>query len=73
MQYQWRRVLLGFWREKLAIGLTAIFKGCVWDAGIGECRPVVGYVVAFLLLGPIWALLDEVILTLKRWWASDVF
>ena len=72
VKYQWRRLLMGFWREKLVIGLSVILKGCVWDAGMGECWPVMGWVLIFLLLGPIYLLVDGLVLTLKRWWVSVV-
>ena len=66
VQYLWRRILLGFWPEKIVFGSAAIFKGCVCDAGMGKCWPTVGYVVAFLLMGPVYALVDAVILALER-------
>ncbi len=43
----------------------AILKGCVWDVEMGRCWPTVGYVVASLLLGPVYVLFDTVIWILR--------
>ena len=70
IRYLLRCVLLGFWPEKLTLGLAFVIWGCVFNAGIGRCWLTVGYVVAFLLFGPLYVLVDAVILALGEWWVS---
>lgn len=70
VRYLWRRILLGFWPEKLTLGFAFITWGCVFNAGTGRCWLTVGYVVAFLLAGPVYVLVDAVILALEGWWVS---
>ena len=68
MQHPWGRFLLGFWPEKLTLGVAWIFCSCVFDTGTGRCWKAVDYTVRFLLVGPMSALLHIVYLALKRWW-----
>lgn len=49
----------------MMLGFDFVIRGCVCNAGMGRCWPAVSFVVKFLLIGPIGALLHIVILVLK--------
>lgn len=66
LEYPWRHLIVGFWQAKLTLGFAYIARGFVFNAAAGRCWRMVGYVVAFLLVGPVCALLHMVILELKR-------
>lgn len=67
VHYSRRRLQVGFWEGKLAIGFAWIFWGPARNAGMGRYRLVVGYVVAFLLVGPVCELVDTILVALERW------
>ena len=51
--------------RRMTLGFAFVIRGCVCNAGMGKCWPAVSFVVRFLLIGPIGALLHIVIFVLK--------
>ena len=66
LDHPWGHLMVGFWPAKRALGYAYIVRGFGFNAGAGRRWRTVGYVVAFLLVGPVCALLHMVILELKR-------
>ena len=70
LENPWRHLIVGFWPAKWTLGLAYILLGFVFNAGAGRSRRTVGYAVAFLLVGPVCALLHMVILEWREGWVS---
>ena len=62
--------MVGFWPAKRVLGYAYIVRGFGFNAGTARRWRTVVYVAAFLLVGPVCALLHIVILEVREGWVS---